>query len=422
MAETSPDPFPLTDADRCVMCGLCLPHCPTYRLSNREGESPRGRVALMRAMASGELPVTPQLVKHLDSCLACRACEMVCPAEVPYGKLIDAARALLLGQQERMGKPLAEPDRVLNALGRLEQWRPLLRLYQQSGLQRIARTLQIPKALGAGPLERLLPPLPRRPQWQEYYPAVGEERGRVALFAGCTGKALDDVTLQASIKILTLLGYSVTIPTGQTCCGALHLHGGRPREARELALTNMTAFQTEQMDAIIYTASACGVQLAEYPGLPGLEKQERAAAERFSGKAREICQFIDTAGWPPQLQLEPLEETAAIHIPCSLQHPHHRPGTVRALLKRIPQLTLTPLPGNTLCCGAAGDYLLRHPDTADTLITPKLNALKEIQATILVTANIGCALHFRAALREKGQSVEVIHPVTLLARQLTRSR
>ncbi len=418
MAEKTTDAHFLSSAaDRCVMCGLCLPHCPTYRLCNRESESPRGRIALIRALASGELPPTPRLMEHLDHCLVCRACERACPAEVPYGELIDTARALL-AQEGRAEDPSSGPDRLLNDVTRLERWRPLLRFYQGSGIQRMARALRAPEKMGLGSLERLLPPLPRNPRWHRHYPATGNQRGRVALFTGCTGRALDGATLQAAIRILSLLGYSVTLPDTQTCCGALHLHAGAPEDARRLAIANLAAFENEEVDAVIHVTSGCGIHLMEYPRLPGLTRTERQRAKRFAKKVFEISQFIETSTWPAALDPLPLKSTAAVHIPCSLQQPGHHPEYTFSLLRRIPGLELTPLPDNALCCGAAGDYLLRHPDTARALLTPKLDALEALQAPLLITANIGCALHFRAALQEGKRPVEVLHPVTLLARQL----
>ncbi len=413
MEQTPLSSFSIEDADRCVMCGLCLPRCPTYRLYGQESESPRGRIALMRALATNELPMTSRLEEHLDNCLVCRACEAACPAEVPYGELIDAARASMERGDQRNTCP--EPDTLLEELARLERWRPLLRFYQRSGLRKAARALGLPKALGMESLERLLPELPPRSQWREHYAASGEERGEVALFVGCTGKALDDTTLQAAIEVLNRIGYSVRIPRGQTCCGALHRHRGRMQKARELAQANLDSFQPEEVDAIVHVTSGCGVQLMEYPLLAGLDPER---AQRFSEKVFEISQFIHDTPWPEGSEPAPLDGIAALHLPCSLQHPRYRPETITALLERIPRLRVIPLPDNALCCGAAGDYALRHPAAAKRLLAPKLESLKRIGAELLVTANIGCALHFKAALREQGESIEVLHPIELLARRL----
>ena len=417
MAEISPDNFPLHKADQCVMCGLCLPYCPTYELYNTENESPRGRIALMRAVATDELLLTPQLEAHLDRCLVCRACEDVCPADVPYGELIDAARTIINNKSTPQYRHIP-PETLQDNLSRLKRWRPLLSFYQRSGLQKAARTLRLPQMLGVQQLEQLIPELPVQHKWHEYYPAIKTQRGHVALFTGCTGKILDGNTLAAGIKALTHLGYSVTIPSGQGCCGIQHQHSGLPSEARKLALNNLNSFQTDQLDAIISIASGCGAQLMEYKNLTQLNQQQRQQAELFSSKMREITQFITTIDWPTDVRLKPLNKTVAVHIPCSQQYILHHQNTTHSLLERIPQLTVVSLPDNQHCCGAGGDYMLRHPHIADSLIKPKLDTLEQLKPDIIASANIGCALHFMSALKKKGVAIEVVHPITLLARQM----
>ncbi len=399
------------------MCGLCLPHCPTYKLYNTENESPRGRIALMRALTTGELTLTPSLKAHIDHCLVCRACEDVCPANVPYGELIDNTRTVI-NKETAVPQPRTKPGAILNNLLYLERWRPLLTLYQRSGLQNTARTLRLPQMLGLEQLDQLIPKLPVQNKWREHYPATGTQRGRVALFTGCTGKVLDGAALSAAIKILTRLGYSVTIPSNQGCCGILHKYSGYPDEAYKLALNNLESFQTDQLDAVIYIASGCGTQLKEYKNLAGLDQQQQKQAQLFSNKTQEISQFITNITWPADIKLSPLNKRVAVHVPCSMQYTLGLPYTCQTVLKKIPQLTIMPLPDNQHCCGAAGDYMLRHPDIANALIKPTLDTLEQLNPDIVTSANIGCVLHFMAALKKKGISIEVVHPVSLLARQI----
>lgn len=400
----------MKEADRCVMCGLCLPHCPTYGLFNLESESPRGRIALMRALASGDLSPTAQLKEHLDHCLLCRACETACPAGVPFGQLIDAARASL---EEAHGQPGTS-----SGLDRLERLFPALHLYQRSGMQKVARTMGLPRLFGLHRLERLLPRPSRQPQLREYYAAHGSQRGKVGLFTGCTGAALDGETLAATVKLLTRLGYGVTIPREQGCCGAPQRHGGAPELARGKALDNLDAFPLEQLDAIIYVASGCGSELVEYARLTGLDSTQRRLAALLSDKSLEINQFLADITWPTDLKLEPLECTVALHTPCSQKRITPGRDPARELLERIPQLTVTPLPASRHCCGAAGEYMLRHPEIAAELLKPYLVDLEKIQPQFVASSNIGCTLHLGATLREWGRTVELLHPVTLLARQV----
>jgi len=418
MTQISLNKFPLHEADRCVMCGLCLPHCPTYKLYNTESESPRGRIALMRALAMGEITSTLQLKAHLDHCLVCGACEDVCPAGVPYGSLIDTTRALANSTPDTTKYQYVHPAETLANFARIESWSPLLRFYQRSGLQKVVRTIRFPQMSGLQQLERLLPKLSSRCSWQEYYPASEKQRGQVALFFGCTGKALDGDTVAATITILTRLGYSVELPPDQGCCGALHQHNGFPDEARKMALNNLNMFQADRLDAIIYIASGCGAQLVEYEKLTTLNQKQHKQAQIFSGKVQEISQFISTVAWPDNMMLAPLEKKLVIHIPCSLRHILHRQQKICSVLKKIPRLTIINFPDNGHCCGAAGDYMLRYSSIANALLKPGLDALEQLQPDLIASANIGCALHIMAGLRERNLNIEVVHPVALVAQQI----
>jgi len=411
--------FPLADADLCVKCGLCLPHCPTYRLAQDEGDSPRGRIALMQGLATGLVPATPRLEAHLDGCLACRACEVVCPAAVPYGRLIDAGRELLLDHQPAR---LRLVD-VLGVILTSALWRRglgrMLWLYQTSGLQKLLRQLRL---LGRGRLARLeslLPVLTWPSGFKNEYPAVGAQRGEVALFTGCVSELAERQVLEDSITLLTRLGYRVKVPPTQTCCGALHQHNGRPQRARELAQQNCTAFADPANDsAILGTASGCTATLKEYDQLLTADKPRGAG---FVLRVSDICAFLLKAeGWE-NLRFRPLAGTVAVHEPCTLRNVLKTPNAVYALLEKIPGGRVQALPGNSRCCGAAGSYFLSEPDMADKLVADKLSAIDAIAADWLVSSNVGCALHISGAWRrgaQPRQELPLVHPVSLLVRQL----
>ena len=390
------------------MCGMCLPHCPTYQISRDEGESPRGRISLIQGLASGRLELNARLETHLDHCLGCRACEAVCPSGVSYGEIIDGGRALMHGLDETM-----PALRLLNSLvprpRRLRLAGRILRLLQRSGLQVLARGTGITRAMGLARLDALLPPLAPLPAWQDYYPPVGKQRGTVALFLGCFAEFTDRHTLDATVHILTRFGYGIHIPRRQTCCGALHLHQGDRRIAQHLADCNAAAFNTLQVDAIINTASGCGATLAEYP---------RNDFPPLDAPVRDINTFLADLPWPEETRLAPLTKRVAVHDPCSLSHVLHQAKSPYQLLAQIPNLDLIPLPDNQRCCGAAGSYMLTEPEIADRLRDDKIAPLRKLDADILVTSNLGCALHLRAGIRAAGLNVEVMHPVALLAQQL----
>lgn len=396
----------LTDElDRCVMCGMCSQHCPTYQLTADENESPRGRIALIAALASGQLKVDAHLQAHLEHCTGCRSCEAYCPSEVRFGAIMDEAKTLL---------PIMPSAATISA--HTAGW---LRLYQRSGLQRLVRASGALKPLGLAKKEGLLPRIPDTPNWQVFYPAdanVGQ-RGNVALFTGCIANIFDREALDASRRLLNAIGYGVHVPPTQGCCGAMALHSGQHDEATALARANLDAFAALEIQAIVHTASGCTAQLSEYAQLLS---DKRAA--HFSAKVEDINTFLTTAEWPENLQPAPLNKTVALHTPCSLNNVLRQADAPRNLLQRIPQLEIVALPQTTRCCGGGGQYMLKQSEFAQRLRERTLNSLNDInpqqQIDTLISSNLGCSLHLAAGLRERGQPIEVTHPVVLLARQL----
>ncbi len=413
----------LAEANRCVACGLCLPHCPTYRITLSEADSPRGRIALISGVASGRIPMNARFALHIDRCLTCRACEAVCPNHVAYGQLVDGARAVMTqsssardgqdaGIQKSALRALAEKGFIVKP-ARLDALRPLLRLYQSSGLQTWVRKSRMLGKTKLAVLEAQLPPIgtpcsasnKTATSWQAIYPASGNARGEVGLFLGCVARLADVVTLNAAIFVLNRLGYTVHVPPAQTCCGALHRHGGAMQTSIQLTQANMAAFAGLNLHAIISTASGCGAQLAEAP----LD---------FSAKVVDISVFLEMAeGWN-EVAISPLPYKIIVHEPCSLRNVLRGAAHPYALLARIPGACIAPLAGNDQCCGAAGTYFLDQPKMAKALLDDKMIAVNESGGRYLATANVGCALYLASALRQAGSKIEVLHPVALLARQM----
>ncbi len=379
----------IVEADRCVTCGLCLPHCPTYRKTGSEADSPRGRIQLMRAVAQDIIPNNDRFKAHIDLCLSCRSCESACPNSVNYGALLDAARGLYIPKKS-LGLSIAKPFIRSRKLSTLITW-PLWLLQQARLLRHFKRLI---------PAARLLPAIHKPVAWRSLYPASKSRKGAVSLFLGCATNALDNQTLLASIYVLNKLGFDVHIPKAQTCCGSIARQAGDTKEASKLVSRNISAFTPNL--PILTTASGCGAGLKDY--LP-------------AHNVLDISEFLMLCDWT-QTQIPPLQETIYVQDPCSLRNVQQNPKAVYDLLKKIPQANIQPLPGNNQCCGGAGTYTITQPEMAATLRKDKLLAIKNHQVRLLATSNIGCSLHIAEGLRQENVEVKLMHPIQIIAKQL----
>lgn len=414
MSRNDPNParlFAHTEADRCVACGLCLPYCPTYRLARTENESPRGRISLIQGLATGQLAPDQAVAAHLDRCTYCLACESACPAGVEFGNLMTRARGWLTENGYR------KPDRpiqwLLSAIRsgqhRLDRLARAGRRWQANPVRRLLQKTGVLGNNTIGQLDRHLPGFADTESLVGEYPAMGTMRGTVSLFTGCLQRQTDPGTLTAAIALLTRLGYRVLVPEGQACCGSLHLHSGDRAGAVELAHTNLAAFHPEH--PVIGVATGCELLLKDYGSLLG----QKGAA--LSGRFFDINEFLLSLDWPDSVRFEPLEAQVAVHEPCSQRNRLRQGETSYRLLERIPGLEVLPLAGNESCCGGAGSYPLEQPELADRMRSAKLAALQDQSPDYLVTSNLGCALHLKAGTDEV-RTAEVLHPITLMARQL----
>lgn len=398
----------------CVMCGICVPHCPTFALSGNEADGPRGRISLALGLAEGRLAPDASVVAHLDGCLTCRACESVCPSLVKYGALIDEVRDALAHDEFASSTTPVNPRHKATA----KRWIWLRNhvLSQRKIFGAIWTALLLLDRLKAtdvirrlsGRMGQILPPvLPRRLRPSDITsdircptPSSAPETTTetVGLFIGCTGESLNSDAVRASIQVLNALGFAVDVPTAQVCCGAMHQHGGDLSTAARLRAENRSAFGDKELTAIVVIGTACTSELQrEANDLPVMEITDFLAR-------------IPDEQWPP---LQPNATRVAIHLPCSQTRVLKQPLSTEQLLKKIPQLTLIPLATNDRCCGAAGMHVLMYPEQADALRAPKLDEIAKINPDVVVSANIGCATHLAVEL-----GAAVVHPVELLAQSM----
>lgn len=370
----------------------------------------------MLALAKGELPSSAKLVSHLDRCLACRACENVCPSNVAYGWALDSTRALIESHRAFVAEPGKWPVTLIQWLverrPRMQWLSKAAWLYQQTGMQWLLRKSGILKLIGLSGMDNAIPKLTAPQILAAVYPTENKPRGRISLFTGCQADMADRQALNASIRLLNKMGYEVRVPPSQECCGALHLHNGQTKKAAELMRRNIEAFGNGN-EVILSVATGCVATLTEY----GNYLEDNESAGTFGTRVRDISQFL-AESWMPSLSLQPLCQRIVVHDPCSLTNVLHQKEMPHVLLAKIPGAEVIPLPENSICCGAAGVYHLVQSEIAERLRAPKIEHLKHLAPDILVTSNPGCATFLAAGLREAGLDMEIMHPVVLLEKQL----
>jgi glycolate oxidase iron-sulfur subunit len=390
----------------CVHCGLCLNACPTYLELGTEADSPRGRIHLIRALENGTMGLDADVVRHLDLCLGCRACESACPSGVRYGRIIEDARAYLQHNAPRTPAVRLRERLVLATFPYRRRLRALFALAD------LARRLGLWRFM-AGHIAgaELLPAARTAMPAGTFFPAREREQLRVGLLTGCVAGELFGGVNAAAVRLLTRGGAAVVVPREQGCCGALHLHAGEPEGARALARRLIDAFPAE-LDAIVVTAAGCGSALKEYGELLADDPLYRDRASRFAERVRDVTEILDAIGVTPPAQAPPRRVT--YHDACHLAHAQGVRDAPRRLLARIPNLELVELAESDVCCGSAGSYNLTEPAMARRLRERKVDHILATGAECVVAANPGCALQIRAGLEARGSQVRVAHPVELL--------
>jgi glycolate oxidase iron-sulfur subunit len=408
------------DLAQCVRCGLCLQHCPTFVATGLETESPRGRLYLIKAMSEGIVDPTPNAIGHMDMCLQCRNCESVCPSGVPYGRIMEGARAEVLGSSRA---PLAWRLRalflreVITHPKRLALMGSALRLYGASGLRRVAESVPVlrDRAIFA-------PSISGKPFTRRGVIArpKGATRARVALLTGCIMPLAYGRVHRATARVLARNGCEVIAPAAQACCGALHAHNGDLPTAMHLARRNIDSFLADDVDAVIVNSAGCGAAMKEYGELLANDPEYHEKAHKFANKVRDISEFLVSLPFEPppesanSRQLTANSFSVTYQDSCHLAHAQGITKAPRQLLNSIPGLRLVEMPHADRCCGSAGVYGLTQGEMSLRLLDEKMHHIRQTRAGVIATANPGCMAQLEAGLRRHRLNARVVHVVELL--------
>ena len=408
------------DLYRCVHCGLCLSSCPTYVELGVETESPRGRIALMKAVHEGRLGISQRVASHWEMCLGCRACEAVCPSGVPYGRLIENTRAQVMRQGRvpwrlRIAKALFLRG-LLPRPSLLRLQSTLLRAYQRWGVRAVVRKSRVLRLL-PGSLDRLegqLPDLPLRffgPQ-AKVFSARGAAKIKVGLLSGCVMPLVHAPTMEAAVRVLQRNGCDVAVPVGQGCCGALNLHSGDSEMARRMARLNIDVFLKAGVERIVVASAGCGSTMKEYGDLLKEDPAYAGKAESFGRLTVDITEFLaDLPLDPPKAEVK---ARVTYQDPCHLAHAQRITKAPRTLLKAVPGLELVEMENASQCCGAAGIYSITQREMSARLLESKMRWVAAAGANTVATANPGCVIQLEIGLKQAGINGRVCHVVDIL--------
>ncbi len=397
----------------CIRCGLCLPSCPTYLETMTETSGPRGRISLIKDVAQSRLDLrSPGFLEQMSQCLDCRACEAVCPSGVRYGELVETARAQIrqTEPEEPANRRFARAFLLRSLFRNLRLMRAaarILRFAQQTRLTSLAQ------AVGLGEAAKLAPRIR-----SSFFAARGQRfevahaKGVAFLHAGCIMPVAFGNVHEATVRMLRRVGLSTIVPAEQGCCGAIATHAGDPDFARALAQRNIAAFEQSRADVYVVNAAGCGSALKHYGELFAGDQRWAPRAREFSKRVRDISEVLDAMDLGPAPHA--IDATVTYQEPCHLVHAQRISAAPRRLLALISGLRFVEMDESAVCCGSAGIYNLTEPEMAGRLQRRKVAAIARTGATIVVTANPGCAIQVTAGLRDAGYRATVKHLVELL--------
>lgn len=409
----------------CMRCGFCLPTCPTYIESGfQESHSPRGRIALMKAVVDGIIEPDEDVERSLNMCLGCRACEPVCPSGVNYGHLLEEARDIMNQNKKHSLSAKLVRNTVFKSLfpyqNRMRSLTSILSVYQRSGMQKLVQKSGMMKLFpdNLATMEKVLPQVPTRKEMKhrpQHLEPIGAKKKKVAFFSGCLMDTMFMKTNDATIKLLQHAGCEIVIPKAQSCCGALHAHSGEKHDAKELAKKNITAFEEAEIDYIISNAGGCGAFLIDYGYLLKNEPEWAERAASFAKKLKDISAILVELDFH-KLDLSLPEQIITYQDSCHLRNVMKTESEPRTLLKAIQGTTYIEMKQADSCCGSAGIYNIVESEMSMKILDSKMVHVKETLAKTIVTANPGCLLQMKLGIEREGltDKMRAVHIVDLL--------
>ncbi len=410
----------------CMRCGFCLPSCPTYIESGyKESHSPRGRIALMKAVVDGIIEPDEDVERTLDLCLGCRACEPVCPSGVNYGHLLEEARDII-NQNKRHSLPVrALRKTVFEGLfphqNRMRMAVGLLGFYQRTGLQALTQKTGLMNLFPAhlATMEKVLPKAPSLKEMKSRpteLKATTEVKKRVAFFSGCLMDTMFLDTNNATLKLLQMAGCEIAIPEEQACCGALHGHSGEKDTAKKMAKRNIEAFEDLGADYIITNAGGCGAFLIDYDHLLKDDDQWHERARQFTAKIKDVTEILVEMDFHVQIPLSMQNVTVTYQDSCHLRNVMKTSSAPRLLLQSITGAHYQEMQKADSCCGSAGIYNIIESEMSMKILDSKMEHTKNTNAAIVVTANPGCLLQMKLGIEKEGLSdrMKAVHIADLL--------
>lgn len=410
----------------CMRCGFCQAACPTFKETGYEAASPRGRIALMKAVVDGIMEPDDSFRAQMDLCIGCRACEPVCPADVKYGQLLEHTRdAIEVDAEHRFWVKSARSIAFKHVFPYQNRVRVVgfgMKTYQRSGLRWILRKSGFMRIFPehVKQMETILPDASSKgvvEQLGTFYPAKGKPIATVGMFRGCIMDVLFVQTNMNTVKLLSEAGFDVVIPETQNCCGALYAHSGELDQAKELARKNIRVFKEANVDYIISNAGGCGALLVEYSHLLHDDEVYADLAKQFAENVRDVSQLVLEKGRIPEFAIHSNESiTITYQDSCHLRNVMKAGNAPRNLISRVANVNFVELQGADTCCGSGGIYNLVQPDMSLQILDHKMEHVKETGAHYLLTSNPGCLLQMQLGIERKQLSnqMKAVHVVDFL--------